>query len=1063
VTVLEAFLTTPDWDAAVRFAESHPELRNPFAILALADAAVEANQTGKTNAARYLAGHAGLLCGPSWSEGPDIVARLAAAYTALQQAPTDPATVTAAIEVTRPITAGHAAAAHPTLLPRLLNTTSAILAQTYAATGQRGLLDEAVRAQRKAIAVTPATSADRPGYLNNLAIDLRDLYAATGVRGLLDEAVGVQREAVAVTPATSADRPAYLNNLGNHLTSLYAATGERGLLDEAVGVQREAVAVTPATSADRPGYLTNLGNSLADLYAATGERGVLDEAVRVQREALAATPASNTDRPGRLNNLSKCLGELYAATGERGVLDEAVGVQREAVAATPATSTGRPAHLSSLANHLCDLYAATGERGVLDEAVGVQREALAATPAASTDRPGRLTNLGNSLADLYAATGERGVLDEAVRVQREALAATSLASTGRPAQLNNLAYHLRELYAATGERGVLDEAVRVQREALAATPATSTARPGYLNNLGNHLTSLYAATGDRGLLDEAVRVQREAVAVTPATSTERPRHLNNLALRLADLYRATGERGVLDEAVGVQREAVAATPATSTGRPAQLNNLANHLRELHGATGERGVLEEAVGVVEGVRGGGPGEQVTLARTRAGLARQGDNPVAAASELEMAHGAFDEEIARLRATNDPVRLRDLAQRVDGLLGDLAATHIVNGDAHRALELLESDRVWLRAPGPGTASQVPDGPVAVAWVVPSQWETAVVTAPDATSPPDSFERYTVAVTRNALRSAVVDAINAVRHRDSDAADQAVTRLIDLTSRVVATFPQASRLLVVPLGVAALLPFAAAPLPTASAPLVDHTAVTLAPSLAWALAAHRARPAGRGHVGAFHPGTPPFPVLSLGADRDQFETLVGPNVLDQPTAEEVLAALEPGMDIGHFSCHGTYNHLNPLDSHLLLGTELRLRAVLNHRHAPWLTNLSACETGVPDFQALEQLVSFPMGFLLGGAAHVFASLWPVGNRAATTLNGHAYQLLANGAHPAEALRQAVQHLRHPSTPPAAAVMAHARTEPAVRSLAEDDDQRPSGHGARDETHSCRWAPFVHYGSPW
>jgi CHAT domain-containing protein len=832
-----------------------------------------------------------------------------------------------------------------------------------------------------------------------------------------------------------------------------------------VAVHRNAVAATLPTSTARSARLNNLVGALVDLYAATGERGLLEEAVGAQREAVAATPTTSTDRPRYLSNLAGRLAGLYVVTGERGLLEEAVGVQREAVAATPATSTGRPPRLNNLALHLSSLYAVTGDRGLLEEAVGAQREAVAATPATSTERPTYLNNLAGRLSSLYEATGDRDVLEEAVVVQREAVAATPATSTNRPAWLSNLATHLSALYEATGDHDLLEEAVRLQREAVAATPATSSGRPARLSNLARRLSSLYEVTGDRDLLDEAVGVQREAVAATPATSTDRPAWLSNLANRLADLYGVTGDRDLLDEAVRLQREAVAATPATSTSRPAWLGTLAGLLSSLYKATGDRDLLDEAVGVVEGVRGGGPEERLRLSRTRARLARQTDDLVAAAVELEAAHRAFDEEIARLRAANNPVRLRDLAQRVDGQLGDLAATHIANGNIHRALELLESDRVWLRAPGQDAARQVPHSKVAVAWVVPSLWETAVVTAADATSPPDSFERHTVAVTHNELGSAAADTINAARNRDPEASDQAVARLIDLTSRVVATFPQAPRLLVVPLGIAALLPYAAAPCPPAGAPLVERTAVTLAPSLAWALAAYRARPAGRGHVGVFHPGSPPLPVLSLEADRYQFETLVGPDVLDQPTAQEVLAALESGVDIGHFSCHGTYDHLRPLDSHLLLATELHLRAVLSHRHAPWLTNLSACETGVPDLQALEQLVSFPTGFLLGGAAHVFATLWPVGNIAATTINGHAYQHLANGAHPAEALRQAVQHLRHQSTPPATAAMPHARTGSVVRSLMEDDDQRPqtSGLNTRDETHPYWWAPFVHYGSPW
>ena len=40
-----------------------------------------------------------------------------------------------------------------------------------------------------------------PPRLHNLSFDLADLYAATGERALLDEALGMQRRAVALTPA----------------------------------------------------------------------------------------------------------------------------------------------------------------------------------------------------------------------------------------------------------------------------------------------------------------------------------------------------------------------------------------------------------------------------------------------------------------------------------------------------------------------------------------------------------------------------------------------------------------------------------------------------------------------------------------------------------------------------------------------------------------------------------------------------------------------------------------------------------------------------------------------
>lgn len=348
----------------------------------------------------------------------------------------------------------------------------------------------------------------------------------------------------------------------------------------------------------------------------------------------------------------------------------------------------------------------------------------------------------------------------------------------------------------------------------------------------------------------------------------------------------------------------------------------------------------------------------------------------------------------------------------------------------------------------------------WVVPSRWATAVVTTTDAAAPPGAFQTHALRVTREALRSAVIGTVNAVRLHDFDAADRAVLRLVDLTSRISATFPKASRLLVVPLGVATLLPYSAAQRRPREAPLVEDTAVTLAPSLAWAVAAHRARQPGGGHIGAFHPGVPP---LDLAADRRQFESLVGPNILDRPSAEDVLAALRPGMDIGDFSCHGKYDHLKPFDSRLLLATELRLRAVLDHAQTPWLANLSACETGIPDLQALEQLVSFPTAFLVAGSAHVFATLWPVSNRVATAANGHAYRLLADGYHPADALREAVQNLRNDPESRAEIAPTSIGAEPAVKALAEEHDQQPHTLHQVEPAHPFWWAPFAHYGSPW
>jgi CHAT domain-containing protein len=306
------------------------------------------------------------------------------------------------------------------------------------------------------------------------------------------------------------------------------------------------------------------------------------------------------------------------------------------------------------------------------------------------------------------------------------------------------------------------------------------------------------------------------------------------------------------------------------------------------------------------------------------------------------------------------------------------------------------------------------------------------------------------RGQIGHIVVDALNAARNADTiEARHEAVDKLCEVTSDIVAAFPMAERLLVVPLGICSLLPYSAAHQEREC--LIERTAITLAPSMAWARAAHRSRSGGP-NVAAFHPGRPPQEPLSLTQDRRTFENLVGGKILDRPTAGELLDSLVSDAGIAQLSCHGAYNTLIPLESRLELETDLTIQAVLDHKAAPWLVNLSACETGIPDLQAAEQLISFPTGFILGGAAHVIATLWPVRNDHATAINHDFYELLNSGTHPAEALRRAVQSLRRvPATTDSPRRSDRRSLMPATEQPDEVD------------THPDSWAPFVHYGSPW
>jgi hypothetical protein len=122
--------------------------------------------------------------------------------------------------------------------------------------------------------------------------------------------------------------------------------------------------------------------------------------------------------------------------------------------------------------------------------------------------------------------------------------------------------------------------------------------------------------------------------------------------------------------------------------------LAVCLRDIYLATGQMALLNEARDCIDNVIGVGPWEQVVVARTRAGLSRLGGDSVDAARDLLAAAHAFDGEVERSRS--DLIRRRDLARRVDGLLGDLCTTHVVIGDPTAAVAVLEGGRMCLPTP-------------------------------------------------------------------------------------------------------------------------------------------------------------------------------------------------------------------------------------------------------------------------------------------------------------------------------------------------------------------------------
>lgn len=118
-------------------------------------------------------------------------------------------------------------------------------------------------------------------------------------------------------------------------------------------------------------------------------------------------------------------------------------------------------------------------------------------------------------------------------------------------------------------------------------------------------------------------------------------------------------------------------------------------------------------------------------------------------------------------------------------------------------------------------------------------------------------------------------------------------------------------------------------------------------------------------------------------------------------------------HFSCHGAAHFAQPLEGGLTMahGERLTLREILGLRlKDARLVILSACETGLPGTQLLDEVISLPTGWIQAGMGGAVGSLWAVNDISTTILMARFYELWkgGRGLQPPDALHQAQTWLR-------------------------------------------------------
>ena len=267
------------------------------------------------------------------------------------------------------------------------------------------------------------------------------------------------------------------------------------------------------------------------------------------------------------------------------------------------------------------------------------------------------------------------------------------------------------------------------------------------------------------------------------------------------------------------------------------------------------------------------------------------------------------------------------------------------------------------------------------------------------------------------------------DEDTRESWITRLDAITSWmwdagmgeiVDEVKKQSNEVVLIPTGQLSLLPLHAAwtedtSQPTGRRYALDELNISYAPS---AHALWMARMAADRPVESVLAVDNPDGTLSFSSDEVQ-AVLEGFIQIQHLAGKKAsTAAVKVGMqraNVLHFSTHGVAGWQEAEQSRLKLADgDLSLPDIfgLGLDHAR-LAVLSACETGVPGLDLIDEMIGLPSGMMQAGVPGVIGSLWAVNDMSTAMLMARFYSLWREeGKQPLEALRQAQIWLRDSTT---------------------------------------------------
>jgi hypothetical protein len=943
-----------------------------------------------------------------------------------------------------------------------LNNLSFTLRKLFDQTGRITVLEEAVQVIRETLASTPPSHLVLTDQLSRLGHALQELFHRTGDVAVLEDMVRVFRETVTRLPRND-DRIEHLISLARALLSLSVYTGNTAILDEVAQITREAVASRPFKRPTDSSRTVRTSGTSSGLFIARAERKadatvVVAEAARASREAVTSAPPHH--RIDQLSNAGATLLSLFARTGELGVLEEAVRVGREAVAGMSSGDPARAEHLSRLGLALQSLFARTGELGVLEEAVRVGREAVAGMSSGDPARAEHLSRLGLALQSLFTRTGELGVLEDAIQVSREAVASTppsrphevSVRPT-RAAHLSVLSTTLRTLFDHTGDVTVLGDAIRVAREALRNTTQFHRDHAAHLAVLGTTLRTLFDRTGEVPAWEEARTCYVQAAGMESAAADVRLSAAHQ-AIAL-DLAPGTDAMDMAEQAADLL-PLVAPRRLLRPDRAHRITQFAGLASTIATAAITAGHPDRAVELLEQTRG----LLITdTLDTRGDLSQLHHYAPDLAVEFTTLRELIDhaDHISTLTEPATPPE-PDCRDAVDNREQRFRQWHHL---LTRIRAIPELSGFLLPPPIQQLQHAAAEGPIVYIIIHPHSSHALILRdnphhpvhtiALPALTPDTATEHLTL------LRTAQHTASTVSTPADQHSAQQQILQVLGwlwdtITHPVLGhlghtTTPDTDpwpRIWWCPVGLATFFPLHASGHHPTTPTAIDHHTNTVMDRVissytptARALLHTRTTPT--------HPHTdPPRTVIIAVPDAPNTPPLHGvtteathlrhllptATLLPTPgttTTHDTITTALTTHHIAHFACHGLTNWAEPATSHLLLHDHhthpLTVTDIARLRltHAE-LAYLSACSTTDTNPHHADEATHLTAAFQLAGYHSVIGTLWPINDRAATTITRHVYtHLTHNGTtppnphHAAHALHRATRHHRntHPNQP--------------------------------------------------